>query len=243
MYDKERHTWRRIIDILEEHRGRDDLSLIPPLTGLGQSYLYIAPPELTYHQPTVNSTGEIYLKRALRIAENHPESDWRIKSGAMLKLGDYYILADKPNRAERVYRDTWELLSGDPERLQSRRDELQSLQILQGIKPPKFYGLAAGVAPPRRPDGFETGTVAFEYSLSSRGRTTNIEFIDMQPAGLDDMQHTVSRELRRLVQRPKIVDGDAVGTDKLTYTHDFYYRTSDLPTDESGESLVENTSN
>lgn len=229
LYDKERYTWRRIINILEDHRGKDDLSLIPPLTGLGQSYLYIAPPDLAYAQPTSNSTGEIYLKRALRIAEDNPEADWRIRSDALLKLGDYYILTDKPSRAERTYREAWEIMSGDEERLKSRRDKLQSMQVLQGIRPPKFYGIESNAAPMQRPEGFETGTIVYRYSLSTRGKPTDIELIELQPAGLEDMGNSVGRDLRRLVQRPRMVDGETVTTDRLTYTHDFYYRSSDLP--------------
>jgi len=241
MYDKERYTWRRIIDILEDHRGRDDLSLIPPLTGLGQSYLYISPPDVAYAQPTSNSTGEIYLKRAQRIAEDNPDADWRMLADTMLNLGDYYILTDKPNRAERSYREAWEMLDGDEERLQYRRENLQSLKVLQGIRPPKFYGIEADIVPPTRPDGFETGTVVYEYSISASGRTTHIEFIDMQPAGLEDMQDSVNRELRHLVQRPRMEDGEMVATDKLTFTHNFYYRTSDLPQpeEEAAESIAD----
>lgn len=240
LYDKERYTWRRIINILEDHRGKDDLSLIPPLTGLGQSYLYIAPPDLAYAHPTSNSTGEIYLKRALRIAEDNPESDWRIQSDALLKLGDYYILTDKPSRAERTYREAWEIMSGDEERLESRRDKLQSMQVLQGIRPPKFYGIESSAAPTQRPEGFETGTIVYRYSLSTRGKPTDIELIELQPAGLEDMDAAVSRELRRLVQRPRMVDGETVSTERLTYTHDFYYRNSDLPEPvEENESLAD----
>jgi tetratricopeptide (TPR) repeat protein len=241
LYDKERYTWRRIISILEHHRGNKDVSLISPLTGLGKSYLYFAPADVSYQQPTINSTGEIYLKRALRIAEENPDADWTVRSKAMLALADYYILADKPNRASRAYREIWEFLSGDEERLKSRHDELETLQVLQTIRPPQFYGVDAGPARQRQPDGFETGTVVYEYAISARGRTTDIELVDIQPAGLDDMQRSVERELRQLVQRPRVVDGDTVQTDKLTYTHNFFYRASDVDqAEDDSESLAEN---
>lgn len=229
LYDKERYVWRRIISILEDSRGRDDLSLIQPLTGLGESYLYVVTSEVSYHQPVANTTGEIYLKRALRIAEENPDSNWEIRAQAMLALADYYILTERPSRAERVYAETWELLSAEDERHSSRDTELQSLTVLQHARPPRFYGIESGVTPPRRPDGFETGTVVYEYSISERGRPTNIELVTAEPAALEDMEQTVARELRRIVQRPRIVDGDTVQTDNLTFTHTFYYRESDLP--------------
>jgi len=244
LYDKERYTWRRVISVLEDHQGRDDLSLIAPLTELGQSYLYISPVDVGYQHPASASTGEIYLKRALRIAEDHPDTNWRIISDAMIELADYYILTDRSNRAERMYRDAWELMSGDEERQRARYEALQTLQVLQAIRPPKVYGVDSGAIPPRRPEGFETGTIVYQYAVSTRGTATDIELVEMQPAGLSDMEASVGRELRHLIQRPRLVDGDMVQTNNLTYTHNFYYRPSDLPdTSGEGESLADNTQN
>ncbi|MEX2496113.1 MAG: tetratricopeptide repeat protein, partial [Woeseia sp.] len=113
LFEKERYTWRKIIDIIEDRRGKEDLGLIRPLTHLGRSYLYVGQPAMPYQQPTSISSGEIYLKRALRIAENNPEASWETREEAMLALGDFYILSGRPNRAERIYADTWALLSGD----------------------------------------------------------------------------------------------------------------------------------
>ncbi len=244
LYDKERYTWRRVISLLEDHHGHDDLSLIAPLTELGQSYLYLSPVDVGYQQPASASTGEIYLKRALRIAEDHPDTNWRVESDAMIELADYYILTDRSNRAERMYRDAWELMSGDEERQRARYEALQTLQVLQAIQPPKFYGVDSATIPGRRPEGFETGTVVYQYAVSTRGTATDIELVEMQPAGLSDMETTVGRELRHLIQRPRLVDGDMVQTNNLTYTHSFYYRPSDLPeTTGEGESLAGNTRN
>lgn len=229
LYDRERYTWRRVISILEDLRGKQDLSLIPPLTSLGRSYLFFSPQEISYQQPASNTTGEIYLKRALRIAEDNPESDWATKSQAMLALGDYYILTERPNRAERMYRDAWELLSGDPELERARDNELQSLAFLNDARPPRYYGIDSGPVLARQPDGFESATVTFRYSVSPRGRLTNIELIEAEPQGFDDMERSVVRELRRAVRRPRVVDGQTVQTDNLTFSHEFFYRPSDLP--------------
>lgn len=229
LYDRERYTWRRVISILEDLRGKNDLSLIPPLTSLGQSYLFFSPQEVTYQQPASNTTGEIYLKRALRIAEDNPEADWATKSRAMVALGDYYILTERPNRAERIYRDAWELLSGDPELERVRENELQSLTFLNDARPPRFYGIESGQVLARQPDGFDTAKITYRYSVSQRGRLTNIELIEADPQGFEDMERLVHRELRRAVQRPRIVDGEIVQTDNVTFSHEFFYRPSDLP--------------
>jgi hypothetical protein len=42
------------------------------------------------------------------------------------------------------------------------------------------------------------------------------------------MQRAVAREVRRMVHRPRMIDGDNVATEDLTYTHEYFYRQSDL---------------
>jgi hypothetical protein len=229
LFEKERYTWRKIIDIIEDHRSNDDLSLIPPLTELGRSYLYIGQPTLTYQQPTSISSGEIYLKRALRIAESNPEATWQTREEAMLALGDFYILSGKPNRANKIYSDTWELLSGDEEKLRQRRDDLESLVVLQQVTPPKYVGIDGAVRNELPGDSYRTGKIVYDYSVSPRGLTTNIEMVQAEPAGFTEMERAVLNTLRAIVHRPRLVDGNPVQTDDLTYTHNFFYRESDLP--------------
>ena len=47
-YHRERITWRQIIDILEDHYGKESLELVPALTSLGKSYLFVSPAEFEY---------------------------------------------------------------------------------------------------------------------------------------------------------------------------------------------------
>ncbi|HEX2138227.1 MAG TPA: hypothetical protein VHG33_00805, partial [Woeseiaceae bacterium] len=49
-----------------------------------------------------------------------------------------------------------------------------------------------------------------------------------EPAAFEEMQRAVQSDLRSLIYRPRLVDGEAVDTDGLTYTHKFFYRQSDL---------------
>ena len=72
----ERATYRRIIRIIEREAGKLDLRLIEPLTRLGSSYFFI---DLSGTDPLNqpgSSAGEIYFKRALRIARESEESTW-----------------------------------------------------------------------------------------------------------------------------------------------------------------------
>lgn len=228
-YDKERYTWRKIIDIIEDFYGNDDLRLIPPLTGLGRSHLYVGVIDMSYHQPVSVGSGEVYLKRALRIAEENPESTWQIEESALLSLGDYYIVSGKPNRARKIYEKAWNLLSEEEERLENRREHLEQLTVLQGISPPRYVGIDGAVHEELSGESFKTGTMVFNYDVSTRGFTTNVELVDADPAGFEEMERVVSRDIRAMIHRPRLEDGTTVPTEGLTYTHEFFYRESDLP--------------
>ena len=228
LFEKERYTWRKVIGILEDHHGKDDLSLISPLTELGRSYLYLGPVNMAFHQPTSISSGEIYLKRALRIAEQNPEGDWETRSNAMLALGDFYILSGKPGRARKIYEDIWAMLSGDEERLENRRENLEQLVVLRDIRPPRYVGIDGEVRESLPGENYQTGTIVYDYSVTTRGFTTDIDLVEANPAGFADMERAVLTELRGMIHRPRLHEGSAVPTEDLHYTHKFYYRQSDL---------------
>ena len=241
LYEQERYTLRRIVSIIEDHKGKKSLDLIEPLTDLGNSFLYVGTVDGTYTQPVSVTSGEIYLKRAMRIAEDNPEASWELQSDTMLQLGDYYLLSDRPNRGHRVYRDVWELLSQDETQLSSRAERLEQVVLLHDIDPPRMYGGDPEVPVTADLPGFETGTAEFEYSVSTRGRSTNIKLVAANPPGLDDMYQTIGRQMRRLVHRPRHVDGVAVQTDRVKFSHTFYYRDADLPSnapEETGEAAA-----
>jgi tetratricopeptide (TPR) repeat protein len=227
-FEQERYTWRKIIDIIEKRRSDTDLSLVPPLTELGKSYLFVGTPNMAFHQPTSISSGEIYLKRALRIVEENADATWKDREGAMLALGDFYILSGKPSRARKIYGETWELLSGDPEKLKNRHDHLETLVVLQDVNPPKYVGIDGEVRSQLPGDNYQTGKLVFDYSVSARGLTTDIDMIEAEPDGFQDMERAVLNNLRAMIHRPRLVDGDAVQTDDLTFIHRFFYRESDL---------------
>ena len=228
MYHRERVTWRRVINIIEDNYGKDSLALIPPLTSLGKSYLFITPAEFEFQPDSSVASGETYLKRANRIAESNEESNWQIIEQTQLALGDYYILSGRPNRASKIYEETWDLLSEDPERQANRRDHLETLNLLQDTYPPKYYNTDYDEKAEQPPDNFESGTMSFSFSVTPTGRINQIRHLETQPPEVGDFTEVVARSLRHLVYRPRIEDRTMVGTPDVIYTHDFYYRPSDL---------------
>ena len=245
MYDRERVTWRRVINVLERHYGKEDLRLIPPLTSLGKSYLFITPAEYDMQPEISVSSGESYLRRANRIADRNPDSDWRILEQTLLALGDYYVLSGRPNRASRVYAELWLLLADDEERLADRRDNLEQLNVLQEIFPPRYYRSEKIDEELPRDEDFETGTVSYGYTVNASGRAANITHIETLPPEFTDMRDRVKRNLRHIVYRPRVEEGKMVATPDIVFIHEFYYRPEDIPgkpTNTGNEKQADSTS-
>jgi len=235
MYERERVSWRKIIGVIEKNHGKKDLRLIPPLTSLGKSYLFVTPAEYDMQPEMSVASGETYLRRANRIAVTNPDSDWQILGQTMLALGDYYVLSARANRAARVYRELWTLLSEDEERLGIRREHLEKLNVLQEIYPPKYYRseqIDEGIP---KDEEFESGTISYGFTVNAAGKAVNISHIETQPPEFQDMSNRVRRNLRGLVYRPRLEDGTIVDTPETTFTHEFFYRPGDIPTKPSKE--------
>ncbi len=228
LYGRERDTYRRIIKIIERNHSKHELALIRPLTGLANAYLFVGEMDRQYDRDSTLTTGEVYVKRAKRIAEEHPDASWAIKEKTYLSLADFYIYSDKAAKAKRAYQDTWDLLSEDESRLTNRYDHLESTVLLQGIHPPKYYRLGADKSAIGDNRDFEQGRIVTKFTVNTRGRARNFEIIESFPGGLADMEKSVLREMRRLIYRPRLEDREIVDTQNLTYTHEFYYRASDL---------------
>lgn len=243
LFDQERFTWRRILSVIEDNKGSDSLDLIDPLTQLGNSYLFVGFNDTPYVQTASVSSGEIYLKRAVRVAEANPDAGWKVLTDTMLELGDYYMRSARPNRGQRVYEEVWALLTeqasqGDDAALAERAEVLETATVLQDVAPPLIFGGDPAVPITGRPPGYETGRAVYEYTVSTRGRPVDITLVNSDPAGLDDMYSTIARDVRQLMYRPRFENGEVTVTDNVTYTHVFYYREADLP-----ESVVEAQAN
>jgi tetratricopeptide (TPR) repeat protein len=228
LYGRERDSYRRIIKILESNHGKKDLNLIRPLTGLANAYLFVGEFDREYHRDSTLTTGEIYVKRAKRIAEEHPDATWTLKENTFLALADFYTFSGKAGKGQRAYQDTWDLLSEDDSRMMNRYNHLESSVLLQGIHPPKYYGMDASDAPTEDDETFLKGKIVAKFMIDTRGRARDFEIIESHPGGLEDMEKKVLRNMRRLIYRPRFEDRNVVETQNMTYTHEFFYRESDL---------------
>lgn len=227
IYD-ERATYRRAIRIIERSKGKDSSDLVAPLILLGRSYFYIdTSGQTSFHDGNMTS-GEIYFRRAARIATESPDTDWQIVAQATLALGDYYMYSNNPQRARQVFTDAWEQLSEGEEQLDVRRKQLEQVVPLKQNKLPLYVSSGDDAPAENRDEAMLQGSVSIGYEVSARGRANNLSLVDAQPPEFEPMITTVHRELRRRIFRPRMVDGEIVQTPDLILMHKYYYRQSDL---------------
>ena len=223
----EQATYRRAIRIIETNAGKDDGRLIEPLTKLGESYFYhdLHGEQGLNHSP---ATGEIYFKRALRIAESNSTSDWSAVTSSRLALADYNMMQGNHTRAKKLYKEIWESLSGD-ETMLFYRDEIFSNAVPLNGQPIREFAGEAGPSPLGTPSGeFLQGSVTVSFSVTDRGRVVDIEPVEVVPAEFTDMQKLVHREVRGRLYRPRFEEAEPVDTTGEVFTHLFYYKLSDL---------------
>jgi len=223
----EQATYRRAIRIIETNADKDDIRLIDPLTKLGESYFYtdLHADQGLHHNPV---TGEIYFKRALRIAEDSPQSNWMVAANSKLSLGDYYMMQGNITRARKLYQELWESLSDSEEKLSVRNEFFDNAMPLNDRPISEFVNenVTSAIGAPH--EEFLQGVVTLSYSVTNRGRVIEVELVEAQPPEFDDMQQLVQRELRSRLYRPRFEDAEPVKSQDQVFTHLFYYRPSEL---------------
>ncbi len=237
---EERATYRRVIRIIEDQLGSDSLALVEPLIFLGRSFFSIDTSGAMSYQPATIKSGEIYFKRALRIAVESPESNWNTIADATLALADYHMQVGEPQRARQTYESAWNLLSErDPtgEKLEKRRAELESVIALRRAPLPEYIGDAQPTGIQDADDPIMEGNITMSYSISERGRVTDLKLIEQRPSAFVEFHTSAQRLVRRMLFRPRFEDGEAVRTEGQVLVHTFYYRQSDL--DAASRALAE----
>jgi tetratricopeptide (TPR) repeat protein len=219
-YNDERATYRRAIRIIEDSVGKEDPRLIDPLIKLGESFYYFEP--MTHESsPFIgSSTGEVYLKRANRIAERSANFPWLERASTKLALADYYIFSSEYARAKNIYQEVWNDLGADDDRLAMRQELLGQPRAIWKESLPSATSGAAGST--RRDGEIRTGEVNVIYEITQRGRA-RIKEATVNPEEFTAIRRIIEREVKRRVYRPMLVDGTTVGSGPQLFRHEFKY--------------------
>jgi hypothetical protein len=225
----ERVSYRRAIRIIEKNSGRDSLDLVEPLIMLGRSFFYLDMSGQAQFSDSSMSSGEIYFRRAARIAEEHPDTNWQVVVQAQLALGDYYMYSNNSQRGRQVYVDTWNLLSEQEDGLNVRRVQLEQVVPLKQNKLPMYISSDEKTeAGDEKDNTLLQGSVSMSYTVSTRGQATDLKMIEAKPPEFERMISIVQREVRRRIYRPRMEDGKVVESPDLILVHKYFYRQSDL---------------
>lgn len=224
-YNEERTSYRRAIRIIESGGDKNNPMLIEPLRRLGNSFYFIDVTGTTQQQTGFTSTGEMYFKRAVRIAESTDSEDWRDLVTTQLALADYYVYSNSHSRAKRMYRSIWKFLSTDEQRVAFRTEKFGNPVATREAHLPMFVGKSAGDGTKR--SDLKTGKITVEYAVTTRGQVRNLT-TTASPAEFTDIQRMVHREVRQRVYRPRIVDGEPVEAVGQIFEHSFSYTEADL---------------
>jgi len=224
-FAEERSTYRRAIRIVESSSGSNDPLLVEPLQRLGESYYYLDINAATPQQQGFVSTGEMYFKRATRIAEKSDDIHWRDLAQTKVALADYYTYTESRSRARRIYREVWELLSQSDARLALRSELFADPLPIRADSLPVYIGGKSTSGSSSR--ALIAGKIIVTYDVSSRGRVRELSTQAIPPE-FTDMQRMVHREIRRQIYRPRIADGEAVDAKGLIFEHAFSYDQADL---------------
>lgn len=224
LFGQERDVWNQAIDVIENEYGEDDLRLIEALNGLARTYLYDI-------EPAVSNRGEWALRRALEIAENHPETTPPLVADSLIDSGNYHTLRGEAQKARRAYRQAWRVLSGDESLLAIRERRFGRPVQIRYARAPAYADESTNptMNPVFRGREFDRGVVVANYTVNARGRTEDITVIESTPPGLMDTE--VKRTVRRMVFRPRYVDGQPVSTPDQTFRHRYAYIAERLPDD------------
>jgi len=226
--NEERATYRRVVRIYEAEFGKSALQLIQPLVLLGKSFFYLdVSGGQAFREATITG-GEIYFKRALRIATEHPDTTWEIQTLAALALGDHYMHIGNTPRANQTYRSVWDLLSEDEARLDMRREQLESNVVLKMEPLPKYAGNADPETAPSSGDPVLHGSISLIYDVSVRGRASGVKLLEADPPEFLEIQKATQRQLRRRIFRPRFFEAEPVTSTDQVFIHTFFYRMSDL---------------
>ena len=210
--------YERIIKIIEDNYGEDDLRLLGPLRGMANARL------LQKHNRTASEKA---LERALAIVENNPDTDVPDRIRAMLDLGDMYTITGD-GRATQIYVDTYQMMMDSEAFAEVAADAFGS--------PTRLYPEASGIkylnrAPDAALAGAEDLYIELTYTVDENGRVSDVEVVDRNVP--NEQVRLMRAHLLKTRFRPRILDGQPVSTNNLM----LHQRYTVLPPSSSGTSI------
>lgn len=229
----------RAVAIAERAYGTRDRRLVAPLYGLALASLRVA----GYAQADLQSTwshlhtsgrrldldfelerlqrlladsyrtGRDALEQVAAIYAESPDPSPLDQATALGYLGDWYLLFDRRNDARETYASAYHVL---------RSAGLPDMDVDAVFAEPR-PALALDVPLPEgASESAATRTrVVVSFDVNSSGSPRNIQVLEIEPAGRSDLARRAKQRLAATRFRPRLVDGQPVGVERLTREYVF----------------------
>ena len=227
---EERNAYNEAIKIVEHKQGKSSSSLVRPMINYGKSHqneyfdllLTVTDAE---EPPDIRllSEAESYLEKALELARQDEDVDWRVHNDALLAIGDFYTLAEEFGRARLMYREAWQILTADDDRLALRKSVLEFPVPLLQPEPDLTVAMPFDEQGNPTAAGWDSGYIITQFTVTRRGRLTEIGLLEMSPERNDTIETEVKLALGQHVYRPRFENGFVADTPGQTARYEFPY--------------------
>ena len=235
---RQRNSYVEAMNIVERAEGKDSTKMIRPLVGMGNSHAreyfaakFRAKTEEDLPGSRLLDEASSYFESAYELTSNASEAEWRSVQDALLAFGDFYTMTDEQSRARNKYREAWELLSGNEERLIERERQLEQISPLLQPEPDLTVGLSSDVDLEDTSIEFATGRIVTQFTVTLRGKLRDIGLVEIVPDRTPRIEEEVKRALTGFVYRPRFAGGSAVDTTGILIQYEFPYLAPDSATE------------
>ena len=164
------------------------------------------------------SRGESALIKVVTLLQASGDAKASDVAGAMLELGDWFLLFEKKPRAFTLYRKVWELLETNRALLARTFHAPEPLYLPMPADPPRPAQARLGDA--------RSGVVELSIDVTEGGLVANVETLRSEPGNVMDTK--VRRAMRHARYRPAFDGREPLATTDLRVVHNFTYYPSQL---------------
>ncbi|MFQ5608639.1 MAG: hypothetical protein ACE5F8_00020 [Woeseiaceae bacterium] len=205
-------SYLRIIDMIQDVDGRSSLQLLPAIYETAD-FMEV---DKVADGIQSNARARRFLRRAIHIAEKHPDATPIDIADAYLHMGDFLATNTADTRAVmNYYSKAWDALSVDERWLDAREERFATPKLLNEEPrtiAPIMLKLMSSTA---IPDSDLYARLLARFSVSEDGEAVDIELIEADPTG--DLDPVMIRHVGKFIYRPAFVDGEPVPTADQSY--------------------------
>ena len=211
-----REQYADVLKTREAAAGPDDAALLRPLRE-------IVKVDLTISQGEEKDT----YARLVSVLEHNPDADPVERGLSLAVLGDWATVTGDSQRAQDYYRQAWTSLSSS-----------SKFDVHEYFAKPAAIDFVAPLSPVDRglrSKPYQWGAAAFRFDVTPGGRPLKVHAVGVETVPANTLLSQYLRRIRETHFRPRIVDGQAVATHDVEFTHYFRFYVEDKQKDKKNK--------